>query len=147
MSEASVQDWNRQHLRMEVFKFMGRSGVIKEHEKCERALGTAPWRPCEGEKSKMRLPRGDQWDGAEANRGRCGVWQCFRRRDISWPSAAGKSPGWSTGKAAQWDGNVFGDVHKSHFDGVQRIIAWLGRVVREGETGRDYGQLSGDVLL
>lgn len=40
---------------------------------------------------------------------------------------------------------MLGDVHKSHFDGVQRMIAWLGWVVREGETGRDYGQLSGNV--
>lgn len=60
MSKASVQDWNRQHVRMEVFKVMGRSGIIKEREKCGQALGTAPWRPCEGGKSKMRLPRGDQ---------------------------------------------------------------------------------------
>ena len=60
MSKASVQDWNRQHVRMEVFKVMGRSGIIKEREKCGQALGTAPWRACEGGKSKMRLPRGDQ---------------------------------------------------------------------------------------
>lgn len=40
---------------------------------------------------------------------------------------------------------VLGDVHKSHFDGVQRMIASLGWVVRR-ETGRDYGQLSGNVL-
>ena len=104
--------WN---VRMEVFKVMGRSGVIKEHEKCGQALCTAPWRPCEEEKSKMRLPRGNQWDGAEGDQGRCGVWWCFRSRGVSWPRAAGKSPGGGgAGKDTQWDGDVSGDVHKSH---------------------------------
>lgn len=58
MSKASVQDWNRQHVRMEVFKVMGRSGIFKEHEKCGQALGTSV--EIMREEVKMKIAQGDQ---------------------------------------------------------------------------------------